>query len=257
MSTSKTHFLEPNFDPTDLADLETRLESIENKIADQTLKLKQVVKILKGRFMEEIDFDSLLDSLDSLDEETPKPPETEAPEQAPEAPEQAPAVELEIPEPQEVPFMPELPDPPDTQEGPTNISYNEINEANQIIKDLKDELSNKIKELKVARSMVASVEAENTPIPELPELEYADEARSFLREYNELELQKRALGDSQKDLKDQYKELGVDIKGALKARNEVIKEIKETADEAQLVEGYKRIISEDESLMTESVIFAG
>ena len=103
---------------------------------------------------------------------------------------------------------------------------------------------------------MAAIEAENTEI-DLPELEYANEAKTFIREYNDLELQKKALTESQKDLKDQYKELGVDIKGALKARSEVIKEIKETADEAQLIQGYKRIIADDENLMAESVIFAG
>ena len=70
-------------------------------------------------------------------------------------------------------------------------------------------------------------------------------------------MQKRGVIEEQKELKEQFKEDGVDVAAVLKAQKTMIAELKEDADTAEIVEQMKEEIKADENLMTSVTVFAG
>ena len=89
------------------------------------------------------------------------------------------------------------------------------------------------------------IEVEAEPIADI---EYAMETDAYVRAKLQLEADMKALKQEQKDLQDEFKDEGVDIKAANKAISEIKKEIKETPDEAKLVNDLKTRYHKDERI---------
>lgn len=80
------------------------------------------------------------------------------------------------------------------------------------------------------------------------DIEYAQETDAYVRAKLQLEAEVKALKQEQKNLQEEFKEQGVDIKSANKAVTEMKKELKESPGEAKLVEGLKNRYRNDESI---------
>jgi len=194
----------------------------------------------------------ILDELEKLDETIglDEPGINKEPEVS-EAPEEIEAVEaVEITKsPVEIEEL-------DKTEVPEDISA----AAQAVIQELEnkvDALKAQVKALKTMQQEEETLKVQNGLISKLPELEYSEEAKSFLKEYNSLEMDKKAIQEKMKELKDEYKDQGVNVAQVLKAQKEIIKEIKETSEEAEFIAGMKELIKSDDNLMATATMFAG
>ena len=77
------------------------------------------------------------------------------------------------------------------------------------------------------------------------------ETKEYMEKAFEIESEIRAYKSQLQDLKSEAKEVGVPVTAVNKAIKEIVKEIKETSDEAHNIEQMKRFITEDESLYSE------
>ena len=84
-------------------------------------------------------------------------------------------------------------------------------------------------------------------------VEFAEETKQYARAFLDIEMRKRALTQEAKDLKDEYKEQGVDIASVNKAMRELAKELKESAEEAASIERIKELFKKDDRIYTEIV----
>lgn len=84
-------------------------------------------------------------------------------------------------------------------------------------------------------------------------LEVMDDTKAYIRDLFDLESQIADLKEDIKVRKEEAKELGVKVGNAAKAVRELIKEAKETSDEAKGVEEMKRLIKEDDNLYSQLV----
>ena len=196
--------------------------------------MKKIIKIMKENNMEEFDFDDLLNELSE------------------------PEVQLETKEEKKEPEVEQVAEPVITEEVPepiVEVSNNAIPEPDpqSIIDDLNVEISQLKDKLKAVENIQSDRVVENV----VSDYEYSNEAKSFLKDFNDIEMQKRGLAEKQKELKEEAKEAGVDVAATLKARKAVIEEMKETSDEAQIIEQMKESIRNDDSLMIDSQVFAG
>ena len=182
--------------------------------------------------MTDFDFDNLLEDL-----ETETPVETPAPEVlAPDTsltPEEIKEVDKEIVEDM-------APEPVDNALDDTIL-----------------ELEKENKELKAKIKAMKTLQENMTVSKVVSKYDYSNEAKKFLKEHNDLEMQKRGVIEEQKELKEQFKDDGVDVAAVLKAQKTMISELKEDAETAQIVEQMKEEIKADENLMTSVTVFAG
>lgn len=79
-------------------------------------------------------------------------------------------------------------------------------------------------------------------------METMDDTKSYIRDLFDFESQIADLKDEIKARKETAKEEGVKVGNAAKAVRELLKEVKETSDEAKGVEEMKRLIKEDDNL---------
>ena len=189
--------------------------------------------------MEDFDFDNLLDELSEPEVQL----ETKKEEVTPVEVTPVEEVSALVDELEEVP------------EPIVEVSNNAIPEPDpqSIIDDLNVEISQLKDKLKAVENIQSDRVVENV----VSDYEYSNEAKSFLKDFNDIEMQKRGLAEKQKELKEEAKEAGVDVAATLKARKAVIEEMKETSDEAQIIEQMKESIRNDDSLMIDSQVFAG
>ena len=212
-----------------LEQLSKRLEVLEKKQD----KLINVVKKLKGLNMAEFDFDSLLDELDTPD--TPETINTSKTE------------EHNEPENIENNLIDDT-DLLDTSnrsgDNTLEVDYKELYEK---LQKEKEELEKQLKAVQIAKD---NQEIEKVPetISDVLDEDIVQRTKSFLKDYNEIQLEKRELRDREKELKEAYDKEGVNIKAAVKAWKEYQKQIKETPDEALEVEYLKDVIAKDESI---------
>ena len=82
-------------------------------------------------------------------------------------------------------------------------------------------------------------------------LDIQTETKKYMQDVFAIESEIKALRSQITGLKDEAKDMGVPVTAVGKAIKEMIKEIKETPDEAHNVEMMKRFINEDNSLYTE------
>jgi len=82
-------------------------------------------------------------------------------------------------------------------------------------------------------------------------LDIQTETKKYMQDAFNIEAEMKALKTQLTDLKNEAKEMGVPVTAVSKAIKEMIKEIKETPDEAHNVEMMKRFINEDTSLYAE------
>ena len=130
----------------------------------------------------------------------------------------------------------------------------EINTAAQVkIESLEDT----IKEQKEQIKQLKKIQTSNVIEEVVSEYEFGQDAKKFLKEHNDIEMQKRALVEKLKEIKESYKDVGVDIGATLKAQKTLIQELKEDAGTAQIIEQMKKEIKEDDRLMTDVTVFAG
>jgi len=203
------------------------MENVKNitDITERLSKLEQKIKnieyVIKEKIMvtEDFDFDSLLDDLDNV---------------------------VEVKENKNIENI-------ETIEEPEILETPEL--KIQAADELLDEINQQKEELKQKEKVIQDIKTES--VTEKIDYEYADEARAFLKEYNNLEMEKRDIIQRMKELKTEFEDQGVDVKAVLKAQKEIIKEIKETPDEAHLVEEMKKLIKTDDVLMTATTVFAG
>jgi len=94
--------------------------------------------------------------------------------------------------------------------------------------------------------------------PDPDEVQYSDEfvdimheTKEYMEKAFEIEAEIRAYKSQLQDLKSEAKEIGVPVTAVNKAIKEIVKEIKETSDEAHNIEQMKRFITEDENLYSE------
>ena len=261
-----------------------RLDKLELQVRDNEKKITKLLRVIKDNKMIEYDeFDALLQDLDTPEPKTTEnTPETAVTAKTPEttlgthqeekavisepqdvtttiaetAPDFVSAEELaeiaEIPEIVEPVFEPE----PSTEEL-TEIAEQETQAVNptaleDAIAELEvenGELKDKIKSLKKLQ--------ENMVVNEVvSKYEYSAEAKKFLKEHNDIEMEKRAIQERQKELKEQYKEDGVDVAATLKAQKTMIAELKEDAETAEIVEQMKAEIKADDRLMTDVTVLS-
>jgi len=120
-----------------------------------------------------------------------------------------------------------------------------------------ESLEKENKELKAKIKAMKTLQENMTVSKVVSKYDYSQEAKKFLKEHNDLEMQKRGVIEEQKELKEQFKEDGVDVAAVLKAQKTMIAELKEDADTAEIVEQMKEEIKADENLMTSVTVFAG
>ena len=227
------------------AQLWNKLRELEEKLSRQEKKMKRAIKAIGEQMSEDFDFDGLLADIEVTETK-------EVPEVQDELDNIVSDIETNIIVPGIIPEETIIDEIKEVQEELVDLSDatdSVIIELEAQVKDLKSQLKS-MKELKTQAVEAGAVSA-------LPELEYSAEARSFLKEYNAIEFEKKSLNDKTKELKDEYKEMGVDVSSALKAQKEKIKEIKETSEEAELIEGYKNLIGDDDDLMGDVTLLAG
>ncbi len=82
------------------------------------------------------------------------------------------------------------------------------------------------------------------------DIEYAQETDAYVRAKLQLEMDIKAIKQEQKDLQDEFKDQGVDIKNVNKAINELKKELKETPDEAKDIQALKSRFQADDGIYT-------
>jgi DNA repair exonuclease SbcCD ATPase subunit len=115
--------------------------------------------------------------------------------------------------------------------------------------DLITELKNEIERLKGALKAV-EIEKTHTDVESAvpSNFDFADETKSFLKEYAEIEFEKKELQERMRNIKKEYEDQGVHTKEAVKAWKEYQKQLKETPEEAQEVEAIKSMINSDDTL---------
>ncbi len=133
----------------------------------------------------------------------------------------------------------------------------EVKEAVDTIADIDastneivDELNSQIASLKsTIKSLQSSAQdAKKEATVNLPELEYSEEGKAYARAVLDLDVRKKALAQEGKDLKAEYEDQGVDTKSVMTSLKEISKEIKETAQEAQLIEATKQSLRDDDGI---------
>ena len=254
------------------------MKDLEKEIQNTKKILKKlIIQLKKGPNMDKDVFDDLLDDLDLLDENTENTENTEESvvndditeaddldnlldeietTETHETPETTETTE-ELKEPKEKEGLEvsgelkELEEP----EEPSNLKELEL--AQEKINKLKEEKKQLEKQLREAKLAKQSIE-EKTVIEKLsPDVaEYSDNYKKFIKELNALEFQKKDLQEQIKELKQTYKDEGVDVQAAIRARNEIIKDIRTKPDEAENIESAKVLLKEDESIYTDLTILA-
>jgi len=235
-------------------DLAERIYRLENKMLHQKEALRKMVLHIKGKDMSEFDFDALLDE---IDEDVVAPDKVEIP------------VENAMDELDDLLSGGEIvvdggvagnagrvieTDETDETDETANEVVTNISVATEAkIQQLQDTIENLKDDLKAAKKFQAGEALDQV----ISTYEYSNEAKSFLKDFDSLEFDKRAIQEKIKDLKEEYKDQGVDIAAALKARNEVIKELKEDSETSVIIESMKEAIKGDETLMTNATVFAG
>jgi len=242
-----------------------RLDKLELQVRDNEKKITKLLRVIKDNKMIEYDeFDALLQDL-----ETPEPKAAETTVTVPETVETPETtlgthqeVEAVISEPQDVTtttpepvdFEPVFEPEPSTeeiaeQEQALAVNPTALEDAIAELEVENGELKDKIKSLKKLQ--------ENMVVNEVvSKYEYSAEAKKFLKEHNDIEMEKRAIQERQKELKEQYKEDGVDVAATLKAQKTMIAELKEDAETAEIVEQMKAEIKADDRLMTDVTVFS-
>ena len=226
-----------------LEQVSKRIEVLEKKQE----KLINTIKKLKGLNMAEFDFDSLLDELDEETETTEKT-ETINTSKTEETNEE---------DGQNIDDLIDLnnnvldsnndtgsSDRSNTDSVP-EVDYKELYEQ---LKREKEELEKQLKTVKIAKDNQEIEKVTETKIPDILDEDIVQRTKSFLKDYNEIQLDKLELRDREKELKEAYNKEGVNIKAAIKAWKEYQKQIKETPDEALEVEYLKDVIAKDESI---------
>lgn len=87
-----------------------------------------------------------------------------------------------------------------------------------------------------------------TKIIENSKIEYIVETDAYVQGKLALDAELKALKQEQKDLQDEFSDQGVDVKSANKALAEMKKEIKETPEEAKLINDLKNRYLKDERI---------
>ncbi len=103
-------------------------------------------------------------------------------------------------------------------------------------------------DLDVLSEAVETVETVKTPINVTQDIEYAEETKSYTRAMFDIELRKQALQQEAKDLKEEFKDQGVDIKSATSAARELAKRTKQTSEEADQIERTIRMFEQDDGI---------
>lgn len=79
-------------------------------------------------------------------------------------------------------------------------------------------------------------------------IEFAEETKAYIRAKSDIELRRKSLAQEQKELKEEFKDAGVDIKTADAAAKEIARRIKQSADEADMIEKTMKIFEEDDGI---------
>ena len=123
--------------------------------------------------------------------------------------------------------------------------------AEELIKQLKEEIEKLKGALEVAEKMQTEETVEEINIDDLP---FKDETESFLKQYAELEFDKKNYLDeyreTMKDLKKNAEDQGVNTKLAIKAWKEYQQQLKETAEEAKEQEQIRTLVQKNDRLST-------
>ena len=243
------------------ANLIQRIQALEEKTSrnEKVIKtaIKKMHKALKEKNMEEFDFDNLLEEIDSA--ETAEAAEKVITEAV------APKEDVVAsPEAQVTPIEQVVALVDEANDIVEPLIENEITEPTEMDSSVYDasqtkiqELEAEVKELKEKIRGVKAVQATSVSDEVISKYEYSSEAKSFLKDNDEFEMEKRSITERQKARKEEAKESGVDVAATLKAQKEVIKELKETSEEAQIIEQMKQEIKNDGSLMATVAVMAG
>ena len=208
-----------------------RIDQLEQRNND---RFKAVHKIIKGIQMAEMNFDDLLDELD-FDIEVPKEKEAKVEEVVTPEPE---------PTPEPVDDLDALLESEEIFEVETEV--NNVEEIKNQLAEAKREVSQLRKDLKAQEK--AQVQAEAT-VAVVSELDNPGAVKEFLNDLDALEAVKKTAQEDIAQLKSDAKVQGVEVNWVIKARKEVIKELKESTEEAEMVEQAKKLIYGDETLM--------
>lgn len=91
------------------------------------------------------------------------------------------------------------------------------------------------------------------PVQEAPDftntgVEFASETTAYAKAFLDLEMQKKALQQEQRELKEEYKDYGVDTVATARAMRALAKELKETPAEVQAEESIKEMFRKDDQV---------
>ncbi len=234
------------------------IRSLEER-TERNEKIIEKIKMRIGKKMS-INFDDLLDELETPETETAETPKT--------------------PEPKVEDEFDSLLDEP--QIDPTEAPEADPVASETTMDDLDNLLDGDVEEVEAIQELaeVANVDlesivdleslADEANIPDIPEpvitaekpfnrndVDFADETISYAKAMQGHEMEAQAVKNKMKDTKDEYAEVGVDIKMVDKARKEVAKELKETAQEAKELSDYKKLFYDEESYIADQVVLNG
>jgi hypothetical protein len=267
---SQRGFTPNTMPPTQEDILWQRINNLEKRLKEQENMMKRAIKAIGENMSEDFDFDDLLSEIDEVAEVAEVAEVTEVVEVKAEKDTD------ELVDSTTVDDIIDILDTDSIDDDDIDISDDVLSEvidealdevisetetvdisaaAEEVISSLEKQvtdLKGQLKSLKKLQNEAQTAKVEEGIVSALPEMEYSAEAKSFLREYNSIEFEKRGLQEKMKALKTDYKDQGVDTSAVLKSQNEIIKELKETTEEAQLIEQMKELIKGDDNLMVDA-----
>ena len=205
------------------------------QMLQQIERMREYIEKLKGKNMDE--FDELLAELGEL--ETVVKEDTKV-----------------------TPEKPEKPEPVETKQSVDDL----LDEGTEIIASREDALDTLVGELKSTimdieeKLKQAETMATDTKITDKIidlDIEFKDETISCAKEILEKQLEKKAIDEEIKSIKEEYKDQGVNLKAVNTAISEIKKEMKETPQDAQDTEALKEILRKETGVIDSIQVLNG